>query len=234
MEEKLQDIWNKDYLKDLFPILKERGYNYSINTMQKDILITGINPSFRQDAIDGNCNFELEVIMENSNYDPYWSSLLKIVYDDKFDFRSETAYLDIFYFRETDQNYLKREILKSAEGINFLVDQLTITQNVIEEVIKPKLIIVKNKESWAYWGKLASQGIIWMGYDLEKIGDYESGELYKIKGFVESNERINSERAKTNLENTLVFFTSHFQYVAKSKRPDPALVSELMEITRTF
>jgi hypothetical protein len=230
IESNLQEIWNKDYMGLLPPEIKQRGFNYAVNGEQKDILITGINPSFRDDEQNGHRNFDFREIAKDDKYDRYWSSLKKIVHDPDqgIDLKDKTAYLDIFYFREKEQRFLKRKILPHTEGVQFVVDQLKITQQLVEHVIQPKLIIVKNKESSAYWGKHAQKGLIWMGYDLEPIDTMDAGELFQIKGLLDSKERVSPEIEETNLENTLVLFTSHFQYAPKIKRPTAELVKGLL------
>ncbi len=232
MKHQLEQIWEKVYLNALPDCIKERGFEYSVNEEQKDILITGMNPSFRKGAKNGNHSFDFKVIAEEDRFDIYWSSMIKIVHDKQLniDFRSRTAYLDIFYFREKDQHFLQNQILIKPEGLSFVVDQIKLTQKTIEAIIKPKLIITKNKESAAYWGKLADEGIFWMGYELELLKSLESGELYKIRGLIDSKERIMPEITKTNLENSLIFFTKHFQYTPKSKRINAQLVSEFLDI----
>lgn len=51
----------------------------------------------------------------------------------------------MFYFKETDSKLLDK-ILKTPLGIQFLVDQLKVTQQIIEE-IKPKVIVVFNAKA---------------------------------------------------------------------------------------
>jgi hypothetical protein len=230
-KEKLSNLWNKDFINQLPNFVKERGFVFSENNYQKDILITGINPSFRKDAELGNFSFDFQLTLKEEKYDNYWSPLKKMIFDPEnlIDLREKSAYLDIFYFREKEQNKLKKEILKSNKGIQFLVEQLKITQQTIENDIKPKLIIVKNKESAAYWGKLSENGIIWMGYKLDFVKSYVCGDLYEISGFIESNERILSEIIETNLKGSLILFTEHIsQYTKKEKRPTAVLINELV------
>ena len=120
--------------------------------------------------------------------------------------------------------------MKSSAGIPFIVDQINLTQHIIEDVIKPKVIIVKNKESAAYWGKLENDGIIWMGYKFEYMKTLVCGELFKITGLIESSERIAPEIKISNIENTLVLFTQHInQYTAKEKRPTPEILKTLLD-----
>lgn len=230
MEEKLEYIWSKNYLASLPASIKERGFYYSVNETQKDILISGINPSFRLGALPGHGRFDLQSILLDAKYDRYWSSLKKIIYDQEnnIDLRHRTAYLDLFYFRETNQKILKSQIINNEDGLRFAVDQLELTQSVIEDTIRPKLIVVKNKESAAYWGKFADKGIFWMGYNLEMIETFDSGDLYKITGLSKSKFRVSQTLTKTALQNSYIFFTQHFQYLSKSKRPTADLINHFV------
>ena len=118
IEKRLTEIWNDEYIETLPKFIKERGFCYSINDSQKDILITGINPSFRDNEEEKSCSFGFDIQLEfqNTKHDNYWSSLKKMLYDNEvnIDLRTNTAYLDIFYFREKDQNVLRREILPAT------------------------------------------------------------------------------------------------------------------------
>src|SRR5690606_40958830 len=93
-----------------------------------------------------------------------------------------------------------KNILANNAGLTFIAEQLNLTQHIIEDIIKPKIIIVKNKESAAYWGKYAEKGIIWMGYELEFLEITQFGELYKIVGLLDSTKRIAPKTKQTNIE----------------------------------
>lgn len=232
IREKLNSIWGQDYINQLPEFVRDRGYVYSQNSSQKDILITGINPSFRKGADLISYGFDFQNTLMDKKWDNYWGSIKKILYDsdNNIDLQSRSAYLDIFYFREITQKELKKGIINSSTGVRFLVDQLKITQYVIEEIIKPKVIIVKNKESAAYWGKLYEQGFIWMGYQFEFIQKLECGELCRISGLIESSERISPDIIETNLKGSLVLFSEHIgRYTKKEKRPTASLINELLE-----
>lgn len=227
----LDKIWSQDYVNEMPSFVKERGYVYSINDIQRDFLITGINPSFRDGEKKISFGFDFQETLRKAEWDNYWGPLKKMVYDpSSFDLRERTAYLDIFYFRERNQKILKDEILKRNCGISFIIDQLRVTQKTIEEIIQPKVIIIKNKESAAYWGKFADKGLTWMGYQLEKIELFECGELYRINGFIDSPERINKEFSKTNLKNSIILFSQHInQYTKREKRPTATFINSLLE-----
>lgn len=231
IKDELEKIWSQDYINELPLFIKERGYVFSINDIQRDFLITGINPSFREGEQKISFGFDFQETLRKAEWDNYWGSLKKMVYDpNNFDLRERTAYLDIFYFRERNQKILKDEILKRNCGISFIIDQLRVTQKTIEEIIQPKVIIVKNKESAAYWGKFADKGLIWMGYQLEKIEFFECGELYKINRFIDRPERINKEFSETKLKNSLILFSQHInQYTKREKRPTATFINGLLE-----
>lgn len=230
--EELDKIWSQDYINEMPSFIKERGYVFSINDTQRDLLITGINPSFREYEDGGESfGFDFQKELKLTKWDNYWGPLKKMVFEPNIiDLRERTAYLDIFYFRERNQKILKDDILKRNCGISFIIDQLRLTQKTIEEIIQPKVIIVKNKESAAYWGRFADKGLIWMGYQLEKIELFECGELYSINGLIDSPERINKEFSKTNLKDSLILFSQHInQYTKREKRPTATFINSLLE-----
>ncbi len=229
IKDRLLEIWSQDYIDTLPALIKDRGFDFSENQEQKDILITGINPSYNpEEPINKSYNFS-DIIFDRIPKTRYWQPLKKMICDADIDLREKTAYSDMFYFREKEQTFLKKCILSNSNGIKFIVDQLNLTQHIIEDVIKPKVIIVANKESAAYFGKFAERGIVWMGYKLEFIQSEVYGELYKIVGFVESDERIGSEFLETNLKYSFILFSSHInQYTAREKRPTAKVVNALL------
>lgn len=233
IKKRLDEIWGADYLNALSPEAKtvlERGYVFYNNEERKDLLITGINPSFRGEERVGQ--HDTSELLIDTRHDVYWSPIRKMLHNQDIDLRPQTAYLDIFYFREKEQTFLKRELLSQPEGIRFIADQLNLTMHTIEEVIQPKLIIVKNKESAAYFGKEAEErGWIWMGYALEQVCNTYCGELYKITGLIDSHERIAPEITQTALVGTLVLFTRHInQYTKRELRPTAEFLNHLLHI----
>jgi hypothetical protein len=235
IKNRLSNVWN--VYKDNLPTeINDRSFLYFTNECQKDILITGINPSWRgRIGIDKPEDHKLDFLhcLQHPKHDNYWSPLKKILISEKSDlnFTSTSAYLDIFYFRETKQTFLKNKILKSRNGIAFLVDQLVITQEIIENIIIPKIIIIKNKESAAYWGRYSEKGMIWMGYQFEFISTSMYGEIYRIVGLINSPERISKELKKTNLVGTIVLFSHHInQYTKRTNRPNAELINKLVDL----
>ena len=94
-------------------------------------------------------------------------------------------YLDILNFRETDQNTVL-EFCKDTKGLEFIAQNLRLNQLIIEQVIRPRLIVVKNRSSWGLWGKNAtSDQNIWMGYQFELEESLDCGDLCHIKGLID-------------------------------------------------
>ena len=60
IRERLNSIWEQDYINQLPEFVRRRGFVYSINNSGKDILITGINPSFREDADFNSYGFDFQ------------------------------------------------------------------------------------------------------------------------------------------------------------------------------
>lgn len=137
---RLAEIWNESYISSLPSLVKDRGYMYADN-VQRDVLITGFNPSFRDGEAVGALHGPIQTIWEEEKHDNYWSPVRKMLYDGNIDLRSRTDYLDIFYFREQDQHFLNDKILSNPNGIRFVVDQLNLTMHIIEDIVRPKLIM---------------------------------------------------------------------------------------------
>lgn len=220
IQKRLREIWSSDYISALPSQIRERGFDYSKNDCPKDILITGINPSFDPSEAPNKSYDFRAILFDRVPYSRYWLPVKKMVHGDIRDLRMESAYLDLFYFREQAQDFLRNEIIPNPAGIPFLVDQLNLTQHIIEDIIKPKVIIVANKESAAYWGKLADEGIIWMGYDLRFVKTLNTGELYRVAGLLDSSQRIGPEFKETSIKDSLILFSQHInQFTPSEKRP---------------
>lgn len=226
----LAEIWGKPYMEVLPDFVKKRGYAYA-STTQNDILIAGFNPSFRAEDRPGAMQYDVKRVLYDTRHDNYWSPIRRMLSDANIDLRDKTGYLDIFYFREQKQTALKREILSTPEGVRFVADQLNVTQHILEEVARPKLLVVKNKEAAAYFGILHEQhGWVWMGYEVRPVDALNCGKLYRITGLIDSECRIAPEIRTSNLVNTLVLLVPHInQYVARDKRPTPKLLNDLLD-----
>ena len=71
---------------------------------------------------------------------------------------------------------------------------------------------------------------VWMGYRFEHVEDYPCGELCKIMGLRDSEERIAPEITKFALEGTYVLFSSHInQYTKREHRPTAELLNSILQ-----
>lgn len=224
IREQLTDIWNKYQVIDN-EVLRDRGYLYCNNVKQKDILITGINPSYIKDKDNNLLSYDFK-----GCYGRYWSPIMKMLKNETLDYTDNTAYLDLFYFRATNQKYIKDVILKHNQGIGFLAEQLRVTQQLMEEVIKPKVIIIKNKESYAYWGKLSDKGYVWMGYEFEPIESIQCGEVCRITKLINSNERIFPEITHSNLTGSIVLFSKYSRFLRKDEKITADVIERLLKL----
>lgn len=192
------------------PIL-ERGFRVCMNRVQKDILIVGFNPSFVE---DDNTTFEYPLPEPTGNY---WRAVNSMIHSDSLSLRHRATYLDLFSFRETHQAVGEKEIVYNTQLFGYVVEQVSLIQNVIEEVIKPRLIIVKNKGAWVYFG--LNPQFVWMGYQYQFVEEIACGKVYKITGFQASSDRINNNRPTSNIVGSYVIFTEHTN-VANYPKPE--------------
>lgn len=219
-KDSLEKIWNN--FKGKFensPEIKtifEYRYVHSFIDTSKRILFTGINPSYNHEK-HNPMPYDVHKAVED--YPRYYKKFQNIA--DYCGMENNWTYLDLFYFRATNQKTLD-SFLKTEISLKFLCEQLVLTQEILEE-IKPKLILVFNKRSHDFWGKNINKKTIpysnvWMGYDFESIqinGIENNDDLKIIKGLIESDGRVAKDITKTNLKGTLVYFLDFFQYSKK-------------------
>lgn len=239
IEKRLCEIWGKEYINSLPLWVQDLRFKYAdnrpdIHDDQKsptcEILITGINPSYREEIENGNLHpvYNFPELMKKDKLDVYWGPLKRMICSDKIDLRSVSAYLDIFFFRHKEQRMLDKEFLPIPTGTAFLVDQLKLTQEIVESLC-PRVIVVKNKRSAAFWGKNADKGEIWMGYDLQFCETSQYGDICRIAGLIDSPERIHSDIRKTNLTGTIVLISHHItRYTPCDKRVTPEFINSLL------
>ena len=103
----------------------------------------------------------------------------------------------------------------------YVAAQVALTQDVIEDVIRPKLIVILDQDIWAFFGKV--KGLTWMGYSFKSLGDINGYELCEITGFTKAKDRISQDsRLATSLVGTKVLFTDG-QHVSKFPKPEEIL-----------
>ncbi len=208
-----EDLFETEQLTTEIRDILLRGYVCCNNDgiQNAKVMLTGINPSFPEGA--ACCPHKVVEKFELSTATGgYWTRKRN-----QFgDLVNSMAYYDLFPIRETHQNKVFEKAFKNANDIRRRF--LEHTQMAIED-LKPKLIIHANRDSMYYWG-IRNYGRgnntvhPWMGYSVERMTRSNCPELpeccteerlakfplYRINGFVSSNERINNERLhKTNL-----------------------------------
>lgn len=146
----------------------EQGICYSKIEKAHRILVMGMNPSFRQgDPARESfvCEYEYQGIVEGGE-DRYFLAFDKLFPET---YKQEVAYMDLLNFRETDQQKIW-EFCKDPKGLELVAENLRLNQLFMEQVVRPRLIMVKNRGSWCFWGKEATADAnIWMGYRFEHL-----------------------------------------------------------------
>lgn len=220
----VQKSVNQNISQDVLSII-QRGIVLCVNNPTNGILITGINPS--DDHRPGNGFYAFA----KTDVKGYWRRKRTLVQDEKdnVDNINITAYLDLFPLRETPQGGFENSFGPHLELKSSL---LKITQQEIEERIKPRLIIVANKDSYYYWG--VKSNATWMGYDLKKVKNNvlpERGDnlnIFKIVGFKEANDRV-YQNSTTNIKDTIVVLYAMYDDRHKVKRLTAKEIKKIFE-----
>jgi len=187
-----------------------RGYIYSVLEPQREILICGINPSYRVTDLNRdnyNCFKFDDFKTKEQDKRGYFRKFHEMLGDKK------ANYLDIFYQRHTDQKELFKFVKDEKGGLSFLISQLLVSQMKIEE-LKPKLILVFNRLAATFFGVHEKNGhSVWMGYDFKKVDGDDN--LYEITGVKALAGKVNSDLVKTSLVGTYVYFSRYFDQRTK-------------------
>ena len=249
LEVEVKKIWAEPNLEPIPEYLRKLGYCYCNDVLRygAKILMFGFNPSFRDGAEVGNGSFSFSDTMRmfknrfvNSTmkWDTYWSPVSEMLACYSRNLHNETVYWDLFSYREKDQKSLRNKILKPQhnEPCKFVIEHIQLAQR-IAEFVKPQLIIIKNKETWAYFGKYFSNdycgegatGWKWMNYMYSPVEKELRGgaEVRKIEGIHPGNV---SGLTSTNLVGTKVLFMKHIcQYTKREDRPTPEMIADLLK-----
>lgn len=208
LSQSIAKVW-RDNEKSIPLELRERRFAYSENIEQKDILFLGLNPSFQEKSLKQAVKYNVRSqlggdLKKNEYFKRILSSLEHSLFD--IDLIDDFAYADLFYYRTSEKEKMVKQLVNDVNGIIFLEDQLAITQKLIENRIKPKVIVLSDWQVSFFMGLLGSKGeFTWLGYDLELI-EYTGSEhpVYQIKGIVDDIALPMQFRRKTNLVGTYV------------------------------
>ena len=194
---------------DAIDILKRGFARCHINSNQgSTLLLTGINPSF----IPKHGEWLGEVVdfpVQNPS-GRYWLNKVSQFGEGLW---PSMSYMDLFPIRESKQEGGFEKTFRNAN--RFRGELLKITQDEVES-LAPRLIVHANRASMYYWGikpktkfgQDANNYIDpWMGYKVERVGfcdgmpqcmkEYDRLKrfpLYKVIGFIDSEERINKDK----------------------------------------
>lgn len=181
--------------------LMGRGFSYSRNSYQKDYLIVGFNP-IESNLSDKAYSYTLP-------FDKYgsWGIVTNMLVSKDLSLRVRSAYLDLFPFRENNHAVAMEQVILNPQLFEYVVEQIKLTQRVIEEIIRPRVIVVTDQDEYAFWGKLPE--FTWMGYKFEPVDVLNGFEVMRIKGFKSADDRINKDKFEdTNLYGTIVIFAT--------------------------
>ncbi len=206
---KLQPIFEK-YKNTGTACMQEiisRQYCFCPIDKKVEVIICGINPSYRKNAnnVDEPFEFCFQDSYKNQK-DPYYKKFPN--YFDEHWTPEQIGYTDLFYFRRTDQKDINIFFENGDGGLQFLVEQLQFTQEKLESV-QPKLICLFNRGAAAFFGKHANPDAksgkrnLWMGYTFEPTSEED---LYKITGISLDDECIKKNKS-TNLVGTYILFS---------------------------
>lgn len=146
---------HKSKKEELNEIIK-RGFCYS-EFEQKKLLFVGINPSYLKDLKPEN--FHYNVYKAVIDYKKHYAKFLDLLKNTKYE--KDWTYIDLFFFRETNQNIISKII---NSDIDFIVNQLKLTNKIINE-INPEIVVVCNSGASNFFGinKIKEENI-WLGY----------------------------------------------------------------------
>ena len=77
---RLAEIWSEEYIASLPNEIISRGYAYADN-VQSEILVTGINPSFRNNDDTGIIHGPIKDILYVKQFDYFWSPVYMMLFD---------------------------------------------------------------------------------------------------------------------------------------------------------
>ncbi len=170
-----------------------------------DLLFVGINPSY----IEGKVYVPIYNIEDAvKGYKRYYGVFKNLAED----VSNNWAYMDLFYFRETEQKKID-EIMSQEKGVAFICNQLQLSFDILQ-VIAPKVIVVCNKRIHDFWGKnrTTDNRNVWMGF---KFKDTENGDVKTIIGV--DSDFITPNKLKADW-NPKIVFSRHLSRTKKELR----------------
>jgi hypothetical protein len=152
IEPKLNEIWqNPEYHRNSeIQEVIQRGYLAHSQIPVDTIVFVGINPSFDKNQrsvvskSEGRWGEFTDLKQEDNEYQKYFGKFEGIAANLKQTWDSiKWTHIDMLYFRETKQSFIKDVLMKDELGRRFIAEQLEITKTIIEK-ITPKILVVSN------------------------------------------------------------------------------------------
>lgn len=180
----------------------ERGFCFS-EFQKKKLLFIGMNPSYVKGSIVGSHSYSVADAL--IGYNRHYGKFQDLVNETKYE--NDWTYIDLFYFRETEQ-FKIGEVIK--EDVEFIIKQLQITDEIINE-INPEIIVVCNSGASNFFGinKVDNKHNIWLGYDFkfdENLG------IERIIG-INKNSILDSKNISENIFGKPFLFSSTLTYL---------------------
>lgn len=205
MVKQTEALWERHH--SLHPIL-ERGFQICETRGHKDILIMKLcSNDATGNGYSGQAVYQFPTIIDFSSD---WKVEMDMLVGQGFNLLSASTSLNLFSCKEYI-NPLVNDIIRNPRTFNYVVDQVRVTQNFIEDIITPKVIVVLNKEVEAFFGHVKK--LTWMGYTFRPVGDINGLEVLEITGFSDARDRLAQDtRRQTNLIGTKIIFTGISDY----------------------
>lgn len=203
----LNEIFKYKSKNDKSQEIINRGFCFAEIELKK-LLFVGINPSYLEG--DDSNNFSYNSQKAVSEYPRYFKKFTSLL--DNTVYENLWTYLDIFHFRETNQEKVNHLI---ENDIDFLIDQLKITHNIINQ-INPEIIVVCNSGASNFFGINKQISLnneetnVWLGYNFDF--DNEFG-IHIITGI--NKNSIIKDLDYSNLIGKPILFTSTLTYQDK-------------------
>lgn len=214
----IQDKLINDKLELLFAehkensnsIVKEIASRHWVRSIVEDkaILFVGMNPSYVESTKANSGTYLLQDAIKG--YSQHYGKFQKLLEDTIYE--NDWTYLDVLQMRETTQGRIN-EIMKEDRGLDFIVSQLQITIEQLEQ-LSPKLIVVCNSGAADFFGvNRDGDSGIWMGYTFEWNENFG---VYTIHSIAEDS--VKKGVKSTNLSGVPIIFTSNLNYMDRNTR----------------
>lgn len=210
---KYQKIWTEysdTHLNESTPKnedkLLDRGFVFEFDEGQKDIdvLFVGINPSYTNGKSE-TLYYDKKKVEDISYFRPFKKIIEELEVNGNYAKKLTWSHLDMLVFRETQQSFIRNQLLKTEIGIEFINKQLIISRQILE-YLNPKILVVSNTAARHFLGRDAypkkdkTHGI-WMGYDFDfdyGIGTDKIVNNSKLKSYAFFTSMLSGQRAIDN------------------------------------